>query len=74
VVKVSDHEIEDAAQSQTRNGLVVEGAAAAAIASVCKLRVGGKTRIRCVISGSGLKFHTTFKQLLRRSTESELLF
>jgi len=75
VVEVSDDEVASAAQLMLKDGLVVEGAAAAAMASVGKLQLKRASRVCCVVSGSGLKFPSTVKQLLRpRTTRTTVQF
>jgi threonine synthase len=64
IVEVSDGEIAHAAQLLVKDGLIVEGAAAATIASLHKMKLKPKTRICCVISGSGMRFPTAVMQLL----------
>lgn len=67
VIEVSDLEIADAAHILLRDGLIVEGAAAAAIASLNHFVLSPKSKVCCVITGSGLKFPSTVKELLKRS-------
>jgi threonine synthase len=64
IVEVSDPEIAEAARLLISDGLIVEGASAAAIACLRHLEVSQKTRVVCVITGSGLKFPTSIKELL----------
>ena len=66
VIEVSDNEILKAAQLMMRNGLVVEGAAAAGIASLKHLQMSRKAKVCCVITGSGLKFPESLKQILKK--------
>lgn len=67
VIDVSDAEIAEAARLLISDGLIVEGAAAAAIASLKHLNLSRKTKVCCVITGTGLKFPQTLKQLLKKS-------
>ena len=64
VLEVSDSEIKAAARILVADGLIVEGAAAAGIASLRHLHVAKSTKVCCVITGSGLKFPHSLKQLL----------
>jgi len=64
VLEVSDSEIAEAARLLISDGLVAEGAAAAGLASVKRLKVTRKTKVCCVVTGSGLKFPNSLKQLL----------
>ena len=64
VLEISDSEIAKAARVLLSDGLVVEGAAAAGLASVKHLQVTRKTKVCCVVTGSGLKFPNSLKQLL----------
>ena len=66
VVEVSDSEIAEAARLLISDGLIVEGAAAAGLASVKQLKVTRKTEVCCVVTGSGLKFPESLKQLLTK--------
>lgn len=62
VVEVSDHEIREGAQILASDGLIVEGAAAAGIAALGHLK--RKSKVCCIITGSGLKFPNSVKELL----------
>ena len=66
VVEVSDSEIAEAARILISDGLIVEGAAAAGLASVKQLKVTRKTEVCCVVTGGGLKFPESLKQLLAK--------
>jgi threonine synthase len=66
VIDISDAEIAEAARLLISDGLIVEGAAAAAIASLKHLDLSRKTKVCCVITGTGLKFPQTLKQLLKK--------
>lgn len=66
VIEVSDNEILKAAQLMVRDGLVVEGAAAAGIASLKHLQMSRRAKVCCVITGSGLKFPESLKQILKK--------
>ena len=65
IVEVSDSEIAEAARLLISDGLVVEGASAAAIACIRHLEVSNQTKVCCVITGSGLRFPRSTKQLLK---------
>jgi threonine synthase len=62
VVEVLDREISKAAQLLASDGLIVEGAAAAAIAALERLK--HKSKVCCLITGSGLKFPSCVRELL----------
>jgi threonine synthase len=64
VLEVSDSEIMEAARLLISDGLVVEGAAAAGLASLKHLQVTRTTKVCCVVTGSGLKFPDSLKHLL----------
>jgi threonine synthase len=64
VLEVSDSEIVEAARLLISDGLVVEGAAAAGLACVKHIQVTKKTKVCCVVTGSGLKFPDSLEQLL----------
>jgi threonine synthase len=62
IVEISDHEIREAAQLLASDGLIVEGAAAAGIAALRHLK--RRSKVCCIITGSGLKFPSSVKELL----------
>jgi len=66
VFEVSDSEISEAARFMISDGLVVEGAAAAGLACLRHLQVTRNTKVCCVITGTGLKFPASLKQLLMK--------
>jgi len=68
VVEVSDGEIAKAARLLMYDGMIVEGAAAAAVASLHSLDLPRRSRICCVITGSGLKFPKALRELLSGAT------
>jgi threonine synthase len=64
-IDVSDEEIVNAAWLLLSDCMIVEGATAAAVASLAHLPLSRKTTVCCVITGNGLKFPTTTKELLK---------
>jgi threonine synthase len=66
VFEVSDSEISEAARFMISDGLVVEGAAAAGLACLRHLQVTRNTDVCCVVTGTGLKFPASLKQLLMK--------
>lgn len=65
IIEVADPEISEAARLLASDGLIVEGAAAAAIAALKHLELSCKSEVCCVITGTGLKFPSSVKELLR---------
>ena len=66
VVEVSDSEVAEAARLLISDGLIVEGAAAAGLAALRHVQVTQKTKVCCVVTGSGLKFPESLKRLLAK--------
>ena len=64
IVEVSDREISEAARILVTDGLIVEGAAAAAVAALKQLKLSTKSRVCCVITGTGLKVPASVRELL----------
>ena len=64
IVEVQDDEISEAARLLICDGLVVEGAAAAAVAALGHLKLSPKSTVCCIITGSGLKFPESVRNLL----------
>ena len=64
IVEISDYEISKAAQLLASDGLIVEGAAAASIAALGHIKP--KSKMCCMITGSGLKFPNSVKELLAK--------
>lgn len=65
VIEVLDAEIAKAARLLSSEGLIVEGAAAAAVGALKRLDLSRKTNVCCVITGTGLKFPKSTGHLLR---------
>jgi len=65
VIEVTDPEIVEATRLLLKDGLIVEGAAAAAVASLNQLDLSSRSKVCCIITGSGLKFPNTIGELLR---------
>lgn len=68
IVEVQDDEISDAAQLLASDGLIVEGAAAAAVAALGHLGLSRKSMVCCIITGTGLKFPESVRNLLTRKS------
>ena len=64
VVMVTDGDISEAARLLISDGLIVEGAAAAAVAALKHVRLTHGSNVCCVITGTGLKFPSSVKELL----------
>ena len=64
IVEVQDDEISDAARLLFCDGLIVEGAAAAAVAALGHLDLSRRSTVCCIITGTGLKFPESVKDLL----------
>jgi len=67
IVDIDDGEIAEATRLLLKDGLIVEGAAAASVASVKHLHLSRDSRICCIITGNGMKFPQVLRQLLRSS-------
>ena len=67
IVEVSDDEISEAARLLIRDGIIAEGAAAAAVAALRHLELSRKSIVCCVITGTGLKFPESVRKLLTLS-------
>jgi len=65
VVMVTDEDISDAARLLISDGLIVEGAAAAAVAALKYIHHTRSSNVCGVITGTGLKFPRSVKELLR---------
>jgi threonine synthase len=64
IVEVQDDEISDAARLLICDGLIVEGAAAAAVAALEHLELSRKSTLCCIVTGTGLKFPESVRNLL----------
>lgn len=64
IIEVSDDEICEAARLLMFDGLIVEGAAAAAVAALGHLELSRKSIVCCVITGTGLKFPESVRNVL----------
>ena len=64
IVEVRDEEISEAARTLICDGLIVEGAAAAAVAALEHLELSRKSTVCCIITGTGLKFPESVRNLL----------
>jgi threonine synthase len=64
IVEVRDDEISEAARLLISDGLIVEGAAAAAVAALRRLELSRKSIVCCIITGTGLKFPESVRNLL----------
>lgn len=63
-IEVSDVEIGEAARLLLRDGMVVEGAAAASVACLNHLKLSSDSKVCSVITGNGLKFPNSVKEML----------
>ncbi|HKM78820.1 MAG TPA: PLP-dependent lyase/thiolase [Candidatus Bathyarchaeia archaeon] len=66
IIEVSDQEMCEAARLLTSDGLIVEGAAAAAVAALNHLDLSPRSKVCCVITGTGLKFPESVRNLLSK--------
>jgi len=64
IVEVQDDEISEAARLLICDGLIVEGAAAAAVGALRHLELSRKSAVCCIITGTGLKFPESVGTLL----------
>ncbi len=64
IVMVTDDDISEAARLLISEGLIVEGAAAAAVAALKHIHLTHGSNVCCVITGTGLKFPSSVKELL----------
>jgi threonine synthase len=65
IVELEDHEISEAARLIASDGFIVEGAAATAIAALGKLPLKTKDNVCCILTGTGLKYPSSVKELLQ---------
>jgi len=64
VVMVTDDDISEATRLLISDGLIVEGAAAAAVAALKYIHLTRRSNVCCIITGTGLKFPSSVKELL----------
>lgn len=72
IVDVSDDDIRRAARLLASGGLIVEGAAAAGIAALKHLHLSRVSRVCCIITGTGLKFPSSVRELLKTNPMEKL--